>query len=542
MTSCGRKFNIRTGLHAALATPAAVRAARPARAQPGPIPLWPARPLDDYSLAMDFSHLTVLAVGDIMLDRFQHGDIDRISPEAPVPVIRLGQLREMAGGAGNVAANIASLGGRAVLVGLAGADEAGNRLQALLRATPGIEPRLVQSAARPTITKTRFIAGRQQVVRADEESRAPLQAQEEADLQAAVLAALPSAQAVVLSDYGKGVLSPALLAATITGARAQGIPVFVDPKGADWRRYAGATCITPNLRELGDAHGAPLANDDAAIIPAAEAVRRRADASAILVTRSERGMTLISADEPAVSIPTRAREVFDVSGAGDTVIAALALAHADHRPLAQAMHIANAAAGVVVSKLGTATAGIGEVMAELAAQDLPGGGDAQAGLLSLAAARSRMAHWRAQGLTVGFTNGCFDIIHPGHIALLAAARAACDRLVVALNTDASVQRLKGPARPVNTLESRAAVMAAIRHVDAVVSFEEDTPAAIIAALLPDVLVKGADYTLDRVVGADVVIANGGRVVLADLVAGQSTTAIIARSQARAEGTAEGAGA
>ncbi len=478
---------------------------------------------------MDFSRLTILAIGDVMLDRFLHGDIDRISPEAPVPVIRLTRTREMAGGAGNVAANIASLGGNAILIGLAGQDEAGTRLASLLGENPRIHADLVRSATRPTITKTRFIAGRQQVVRADEESRAPVTTEEEAALLAAIDAALPQADALVLSDYGKGVLSPALLAHTITSARAAGKPVFVDPKGTDYRRYFGATCITPNLRELSEAHGANLANSAAIIDPAARAVLAACGADAILVTRSERGMTLIEANEPAVTVPARAREVFDVSGAGDTVIATLALAHADGRPLAQAMHIANAAAGVVVSKLGTATADIAEVLHELAAQDVARGRTPNAGLLTLADTARLVAHWRAQGLSVGFTNGCFDILHPGHVALLAFARRQCDRLVVGLNDDASVRRLKGDTRPVNTLASRAQVMAAIRHVDAVVAFADDTPLALIETLLPDVLVKGSDYSVENVVGADVVMAAGGTVVLAELVPGQSTTQIIARA-------------
>jgi D-beta-D-heptose 7-phosphate kinase/D-beta-D-heptose 1-phosphate adenosyltransferase len=256
----------------------------------------------------------------------------------------------------------------------------------------------------------------------------------------------------------------------------------------------------------------------------------QAGAKAILVTRSEKGMTLVERGGGVTSVPARAREVFDVSGAGDTVIAALALARASGRTLAQAMHIANAAAGVVVSKLGTATANIAEVMHELAAQSDQLGGRAAAGLQTRQAVLQLVAHWRGQGLDVGFTNGCFDILHPGHVSLLAAARQACDRLVVGLNTDESVRRLKGPSRPVNTLEQRAQVMAAIRYVDCVVGFAEDTPLELIRALRPDVLVKGADYTVDQVVGADIVIAAGGRVVLADLVAGQSTTGIIGRAR------------
>jgi D-beta-D-heptose 7-phosphate kinase/D-beta-D-heptose 1-phosphate adenosyltransferase len=477
---------------------------------------------------MDFSHLTVLCAGDVMLDRFVHGDIDRISPEAPVPVLRLRETREMPGGAGNVACNIASLGGRAILVGLAGEDEAGERLRRILTGRAGIQTELVATSHRPTICKTRFIAGRQQVVRADDESAAALFDDEAAGLMAAIDTHLPVCQAVVLSDYGKSALSPAVVAHTIAAARRAGVPVFVDPKSPDFASYRGATCITPNLKEFAAAARATC-RTEADIEQAARQLLTESEADAILVTRSEHGMTLVEAGGEATTVPARAREVFDVSGAGDTVIAALALAHAGGRTLAQAMHIANAAAGVVVSKLGTATANIAEVMHELSAQSEQTGLIAD-GLQSLDAALGMVALWREQGLRVGFTNGCFDILHPGHVSLLAFARQACDRLVVALNTDESVARLKGPTRPVNTLAQRAQVMAAIRFVDCVVSFGEDTPLDVITALVPDVLVKGADYTVDQVVGADVVMAAGGRVVLADLVAGQSTTGIIQRAR------------
>ena len=484
---------------------------------------------------MDFTDLCILCFGDVMLDRFQHGDIERISPEAPVPVIRLRQTREMPGGAGNVASNVAALGGRAVLIGLAGKDEAGARLRHLLAARPGITDALVTTGRRPTICKTRFIAGRQQVVRADDESSAPLFEDEQTALMAAIDTHLADVQALVLSDYGKSALSQPLLAHAIGAARARNIPVFVDPKSADFGRYRGAHCITPNMREFTAAAGMQAGNE-AETAAAAAKLLDQADAVAILVTRSEKGMVLVERSGELSSAPARAREVFDVSGAGDTVIAALALAYASGRSLAQAMHIANAAAGVVVSKLGTATADIAEVMHELAAQTEQLGGPAVAGLQSLDRVRALVAFWRDQGLEVGFTNGCFDILHPGHVSLLAAARLNCDRLVVALNSDDSVRRLKGPTRPVNSLEQRAHVMAAIRFVDCVVGFDEDTPLEIITALMPNVLIKGADYAIDQVVGGDLVRAAGGRVYLAELVAGQSTTGIIGRARAYDAGT------
>ena len=485
---------------------------------------------------MDFSAISVLCVGDVMLDRYVHGEMERISPEAPVPVLRLTRTREMAGGVGNVASNILSLGGRAVLVGLIGQDPLGGALRAIVAAQGCVTDGLVASASRPTICKTRFIAANQQVVRTDEESRLALQPDEAQALCAAIDRHIGAAAVLVLSDYGKGVCAPAVLAHAIARARARGIAVFVDPKSNDFSRYANATCITPNARELAAASGLPV-DSEAAVAEAARAVMRQAGSMAILATRSEQGMMLVEAGGAVLSVPARAREVFDVSGAGDTVIAAMALAHAGGHSLGQAMRIANAAAGVVVGKLGTATADIVEVMQELELLDRqfgerPGPGEAGGtALATLSHAQGLVARWKAQGLRVGFTNGCFDILHAGHVALLAAARAECDRLVVALNTDAGVRRLKGALRPVNRLAARAQVMTAIRHVDCVVCFDEATPLALIRALLPDVLVKGADYAPDQVAGADIVQAAGGVLVLAELVPDQSTTATIARIRA-----------
>ncbi len=478
---------------------------------------------------MDFTQITIVIVGDIMLDRFVEGDIERISPEAPVPVLRLSRTREMSGGAGNVAANIASLGARAVLIGLVGHDEAAT---ALRRLTAGghIEPLLVTSDTRPTIRKTRFIAARQQVVRIDEESLEPLTIHEEDALIEAVTSRLDAAHAIILSDYGKSTLSRRLVRHVMASAVTLRVPVFVDPKGDDFARYDGAACITPNQKELARATGLPV-RDESDIAAACTTLFARVKADAILTTRSEKGMTLVERSMPPVSISARAREVFDVSGAGDTVIAALAVAHASGRSLTQAMRIANAAAGVVVSKLGTATVTLAELMHELQASD----DERPPALQPLDRAQALVSHWRDQGLTVGFTNGCFDILHAGHVALLATARSRCDRLVVALNTDASVARLKGPARPINNLDNRASVIAALRHVDCVIAFDDDTPLDLIAALKPEVLIKGADYTIDQVVGADLVQANGGRVILVDLVIGQSTTATLHKAGQTAAG-------
>ena len=465
---------------------------------------------------IDFSGLHVLVVGDVMLDRYLYGAVERVSPEAPVPVFSRGRESVMPGGAGNVARNVIALGARVTLVGLGGGV-----LRAEL-ARAGVGDRLVESATRPTTEKLRVIAGQQQMIRIDDEATGALSAAEEAGLLAALDAALAERpDAIIVSDYGKGVCAPAVLGRLLSRAgagRPGGAPVFVDPKGADFARYAGAACITPNAAEMALAAGLPT-RDEEECAAAARHVMARDGIGAILVTRSARGMMLVRPDE-ALSVPARAQEVFDVSGAGDTVIAALALGVASGRPMEEAMRLANAAAGIVVAKLGTATASAAELTAALAGQG--------SALLDLAAVRALVAQWKAAGLRVGFANGCFDILHAGHVGLLAQAAAGCDRLVVALNDDASVARLKGAGRPVNGLEDRAAVMAALRPVAAVTSFSDDTPLALIEALLPDVLVKGADYSAEQVVGWPAVRAAGGRLLLAELLPGRSTTAMLSR--------------
>lgn len=466
---------------------------------------------------LDFSALHVLVVGDVMLDRYLYGSVERVSPEAPVPILARGREVAMPGGAGNVARNITALGARATLVGLVGRENATLRAEI---ARAGITDALVESGTRPTTTKLRVVAGNQQMLRIDDEATEALNGDEEAGLLEALdraLAARPDA--IIISDYGKGVLAPALL------ARLRGrAPVFVDPKGADFSRYAGAACITPNAAEMALAAGLPT-RTEAECAAAARAVMARDGIAAILVTRSAKGMMLVR-PESALSIPARAQEVFDVSGAGDTVIATLALAHAAGRALEDAMRVANAAAGIVVARLGTATTSAAELSSALA-------GEAGSALLDLAAVQALVAQWKAAGLAVGFANGCFDILHAGHVALLTQAAAGCDRLVVALNTDASVARLKGPTRPVNRLEDRAVVIAALRQVAAVTSFSNDTPLTLIEALLPDVLVKGADYTAETVVGWPQVKAAGGRLLLAELLPGRSTTKILAGGANRA---------
>ena len=473
---------------------------------------------------MDFSHATILCLGDVMLDRFAYGESERISPEAPVPVLLLRRTRSMLGGAGNVARNIAALGGKAKLLGLLGNDAAGAEVRALIAQTPGLIDCSVGSANRPTVQKTRYIAGHQQLLRIDEEETYPLGPAEAAALIAAADQAIAGADAVILSDYGKAALGPAVIAAVVDKAKALRIPVHVDPKGDDFARYRGASCITPNQRELALAARLPVGGDDE-IVAAARQVMREAEAAAILATRSEKGMVLVEASGGVHFEAARAQEVYDVSGAGDTVIAVLALACASGYPMPQAMKLANTAAGIVVSKLGTATVELDELQLELS-RDVRDKGWHHAKHYRAAEAETLVRRWKSRGLKVGFTNGCFDIVHAGHVALLAAARAQCDRLIVALNTDTGVRRLKGPARPVNALADRSAVIAAVESVDAVISFDEETPIELIRRLQPDVLVKGGDYTIDGVVGAAEVQAAGGRVVLVDLVEGRSTTRLI----------------
>src|SRR3954469_1711932 len=473
---------------------------------------------------MDFSKAKILCLGDLMLDRFAYCDTERISPEAPVPVLLLQRTQSMLGGAGNVARNVAALGGQAILMGLLGPDPAGAEVRGLIADTPGLVDGHVASARRPTICKTRYLAGHQQIVRIDEENVRVLDDDERDALIVAADRAIPEVDAVILSDYGKAVLAPAVISAVVERARSLGVPVYVDPKSDDFRRYRGATCITPNQKELALAARMPVASDTE-IIAAAQKVMRDAQADAILATRSEKAMVLVEGSGAVHLEAARAREVYDVSGAGDTVIAMLALASASGYSLPQAMRLANSAAGIVVSKLGTATVELDELMLDLS-RDVRDREWHHAKYFTVAEAETLVRRWKSRGLRVGFTNGCFDILHAGHVSLLAAARAECDRLVVALNTDPGVRRLKGPERPVNSLADRSAVIAAVESVDAVISFDEETPIELIRRLRPDILVKGGDYTVEGVVGADLVQAAGGRVVLVELIEGRSTTRLI----------------
>jgi D-beta-D-heptose 7-phosphate kinase/D-beta-D-heptose 1-phosphate adenosyltransferase len=472
---------------------------------------------------------TVLCVGDLMLDEFVYGEVSRISPEAPAPVIAARRSEINIGGAGNVARNIASLGGRCIFVGLIGEDEAGARLKTELGQHRGIESVLVGDPSRPTTRKVRFVSEHfsTHMLRADWEKAVPAAPDIEQKLIDAILPQLGRADIVLLSDYAKGVLTARVIRNVIDAARKAGKRVIVDPKSANLAIYRGATLLTPNRKEFAEATRS-RADSDQSITDAARDAMILADCEAILVTQSENGMTLVPRKGETVHVPAHPVKVRDVSGAGDTVAAALALALAAGADWEAALRISSAAAAVAVSKQGTAIVTAAELRrkilphAYLAAEEkiVAVGGDLEA----------HLKEWRRQGLRVGFTNGCFDILHPGHVKVLTAARGACDRLIVGLNSDASVKRLKGEGRPVQNESARAEVLAALEAVDLVAIFEEDTPLRLITEIKPSVLVKGGDYTRETVVGHEVVEAHGGEVMLVDILQGFSTTSLVNRAR------------
>ena len=481
------------------------------------------------AIVRTFHAARVLVIGDVILDRYITGSVHRLSPEAPIPVLRPADNRCTLGGAANVALNIATLGGQAVLVGVIGSDAAGDEVERLVQTTPGITSALVRIANRPTTSKTRFMAGSHQLLRLDEETTAPL---DQAGLRAvmeAVEASLGAAGVIVLSDYAKGVLCDSVLEAILLRTTQAGRLVIADPKRSDFALYRGATILTPNEHEVRVATRIE-ADEDTDADRAGRVALEATGAKAVLVTRSAKGLTLVCRNQNALHLPTRAREVADVSGAGDTLVAALAVALAAGAELPAAAMLANATAGISVGKQGTATVARQELLDALHLDDLVA---TDRKVASLEEAIEKAADWRRRGLKIGFANGCFDLIHPGHVRLLSEARGACDRLIVALNTDASVKRLKGPSRPLQNEMARATVMASMAPVDLVTLFDEDTPLEMIAALRPDVLVKGSDYTVDQVVGGDLVQGWGGKVVLVTLREGHSTTGTIRRMTAPA---------
>lgn len=488
--------------------------------------------IDFDGLSNAFSGQTVLCVGDLMLDEFVYGEISRISPEAPAPVIAVQRSETNVGGAGNVARNIASLGARCIFVGLTGEDDAGERLRATLSREGRIEPLLISDSARPTTRKVRFVSEHfsTHMLRADWEMASPASGKVEQALIDTILPQLPRADIVLLSDYAKGVLTAKVIRSVIDGARQLGKRVIVDPKSADFGIYRGATLLTPNSKEFTDATGR-RADDQASLAAAARELMRIADCEALLVTQSEHGMTLVPGEGEVIHVPAHTVKVRDVTGAGDTVAATLAVSLAAGADWEAALRTASAAAAVAVAKSGTAIVTLAELRrnilppASLAAEE------------KIARSTDNLDHhlmaWREQGLRVGFTNGCFDILHPGHVKVLTGARAACDRLIVGLNSDASVKRLKGEGRPIQNELARAEVLAALEAVDLVVIFAEDTPMNLIERIQPNVLVKGGDYSLEQVVGQELVTARGGDVVLIDILKGFSTTSLVKRAGGRA---------
>ncbi len=478
-----------------------------------------------------FHTVRILVIGDVILDRYITGSVQRLSPEAPIAVLRPANNRCTLGGAANVALNIATLGGHAILIGVVGDDPSGDDVDRLVTATAGISPALVRIAGRPTTCKTRFMTGSHQLLRLDEETTAPLNAAGLQAVMAAVERAIDAADVIVLSDYAKGVLCDDVLQAILACATRTGKLVIADPKRADFAAYRGAAILTPNELEVRTATRID-AEHDAEADRAGRVALEATGGEAVLVTRSAKGLTLVCRDREALHIPTRAREVADVSGAGDTLVAALAVALGAGAALPEAAILANATAGISVGKQGTATVSRQELLDALHLDDLV---QTDRKVASLEEAIEQIAEWHRRGLKVGFANGCFDLIHPGHVRLLSEARAACDRLIVALNTDASVKRLKGPSRPLQNEMARATVMASMAPVDLVTLFDEDTPLEMIRALRPDILVKGSDYTVDQVVGGDLVQARGGKVVLVTLREGHSTTGTIRRMTAPVEG-------
>jgi D-beta-D-heptose 7-phosphate kinase/D-beta-D-heptose 1-phosphate adenosyltransferase len=462
----------------------------------------------------DFSSAKVLVVGDLMLDRYWHGNTSRISPEAPVPVVHVGETEERAGGAGNVALNVSILGAKAAVMGFTGDDEAAGSLQTRLEHA-GVQCHFERLPKYPTITKLRVISRHQQLIRLDFEDG--FYENDPVKLLARFKLSLPDHDVVVLSDYGKGTLQH--VQQLITACRQAGKPVVIDPKGNDFDKYAGATLITPNMAEFENVVGA--CGDEQAVEQKGEQLRQRLGLQALLITRSERGMTLIQENRPPIHLPTRAREVFDVTGAGDTVISVLAAALAAGQDMEDAMTLANLAAGVVVGKLGTATASVAELRRALREQD-----DVQHGVVSEERLIELVQEAKLHGETVVMTNGCFDILHAGHVTYLQQARDLGDRLVVAVNDDASVKRLKGPERPVNSMERRMHVLAALGCVDWVVPFYEDTPTRLICGVLPDFLVKGGDNDPANIPGGDCVRQAGGQVTALTYVDNVSTTGLI----------------
>jgi D-beta-D-heptose 7-phosphate kinase / D-beta-D-heptose 1-phosphate adenosyltransferase len=482
----------------------------------------PDQPNPDLAAAVQrLAHSSVLVVGDVMLDRYTYGSVSRISQEAPVQVLSIEREVALPGGAGNVVRNLTALGSATAFIAVVGDDQEGSDLTGLIGGQLNVEPWLLVQSGRTTTVKTRLMAAGQQLLRTDREDVDPIQPKLADRMLRIAGDAMAATSVTVLSDYGKGVLGADVPAKLIEAARKAGRKIIVDPRGSDFARYAGADIVMPNRFELAAATHLPV-DTDAAVVAAAAELRTLHGFGAVVVTRGNDGMTLVDATG-AQHFPAEAAEVYDTSGCGDTALATLAAAIAAKIELPVAVRLANLAAGVVVGKVGTAVARQADMLAALSPQ-----GSALRKIVTREAAVEQVERWRHKGWRVGFTNGCFDLLHPGHVHLLEEARNSCDRLVVGLNSDASVTRVKGSPRPVQPEAARAAILASLASVDLVCMFDEDTPEALIEVLRPDLLMKGANYTLDQVIGADLVRGWGGKVALAELLPGHSTAATLAR--------------
>lgn len=467
------------------------------------------------------SDCRILCIGDIMLDKYVYGNVNRVSPEAPVAILHAQSEFEMLGGLGNVVNNLSSFLVNPVIVSAVGNDQSGQQIKEIV----GSDRQCFFVTSLKTSLKTRYVANGQQLLRVDDEMICPITPKQVIEITEYIQREISSVQAIILSDYGKGTLTPELCQAVIKMAQQHNVMVIVDPKGSDYEKYTGATFITPNLKEFTEACGRKI-DSPATLVAAAKDLISQYQLQGLFVTQGAGGMTFVTPKDQ-FHVAATAREVFDVSGAGDTVIATLAIAISKGIDPQTACVLANAAAGVVVGKAGTATTTPQELYNALSIASINA---FEERIVPLSRLEVMVQCWRHQNLKVGFTNGCYDLLHAGHLRSLREAKQQCDRLIVAVNTDDSIKRLKGSDRPIQKEEVRCLVLAALEMVDAVILFDQDTPMYLIEAIIPDVLVKGADYTVDQVVGADVVMRHGGRVHLVNLEEGQSTTNLVRKMQ------------
>ena len=481
-------------------------------------------PISIISLLENLHLARILCIGDVILDHFYSGSIDRISPEAPIPVLKLENKVSMLGGAGNVVRNLAGLGAKVSFTTVVGKDIDGDEIKRLICKEGLVDFLVIDDETRRTSVKTRFMAEGQQILRTDHENVFALNDQIEKKLITTATEAMRNCDAIILSDYAKGVLTDKAIVELIKAAKAGSKVIIIDPKGVDYSCYNGADIITPNRRELFEATGMPTDSDEDVAL-AAQNLIEKYGFGAVIATRSKDGMTLLRKDGRLSHLRAEAIDVFDVSGAGDTVVATLATALSAGADIEDAARLANIAAGIVVGKVGTAVVFTKEFLPELLHQDQI---NSEAKVMALEPALDRISKWRRSGNSIGFTNGCFDLLHPGHISLLNQAREQTDKLVVGLNSDSSVKVLKGKERPVQSELARAIILASLSAVDMVIIFSEETPIKLIERLRPDVLIKGADYTLKNVVGSEIVQSYGGRIFLAEIIPGHSTTGTIAK--------------